>query len=183
MESRDGLKKVATRVTELWSSYTKQRNRVTKLIRKSIQDQYKAIVENSKRDPRKMWKTINRILNKDTQATVLSNINKDGEVLTKDLDMLEALNHHFVSVGTNLTKKITPKPDDDCLKYVVPVDSKMTLNTIDSKYVFDAIGRLKNGKVSGPDKIYHKSGTRCCKIYCPPQQVHFQFLNNEWGFS
>ena len=29
----------------------------------------------------------------------------------------------------------------------------MTLNTIDKKYVLDAIGRLKNGKASGPDKI------------------------------
>ena len=52
-----------------------------------------------------MWKTFNGVLNKDTQSTVLSNINKDGKVLTKDLDMLEALNHHLVSVGTNLAKK------------------------------------------------------------------------------
>ena len=54
MESRDRLKKIATRIPELWSSYTKQGNRVTKLIRNSVQDQYKAIVENSKGDPRKI---------------------------------------------------------------------------------------------------------------------------------
>ena len=81
------------------------------------------IVGNSKGDPKKMWKTINRVLNKDTQATVLSNINKDRKVLTKDSDMHEALNHHFVSVGTNLTKKITSKSEYDCLKYVVSVNS------------------------------------------------------------
>ena len=28
----------------------------------------------------------------------------------------------------------------------------MTLNTIDKKYILDAIDRLKNGKASGPDK-------------------------------
>ena len=49
-------------------------------------------------------KAINRVLNKDAQATVLSNINEDGKVLTKDSDMHEALNHHFVSVGTILAK-------------------------------------------------------------------------------
>ena len=67
--------------------------------------------------------------------------------------MLEALDHHFGSVGTNLPRKITSTPDDDCLKYVVSVNSKMTLNTIDKKYSLDAIGRLKNGKASGPDKV------------------------------
>ena len=29
----------------------------------------------------------------------------------------------------------------------------MTLNTIDAKYVLDAIDRLKIGKASGPDKV------------------------------
>ena len=48
METRDRLKKIATRIPEMWSSYTKQRNRVTKLIRNSIQDQYKEIIEGSK---------------------------------------------------------------------------------------------------------------------------------------
>ena len=62
----------------MWSSYAKQRNRVTKLIRNAIQDQYKEIVENSKGDPKRMWKTINRVRNKDMQSTVLSNIN-EGE--------------------------------------------------------------------------------------------------------
>ena len=61
-------------------------------------------------------------------------MNKDGKVLTKDSDMLEAINHHFVSVVINLAKKITSKPDDDCLKYVISVNSKKTLNTIDKKY-------------------------------------------------
>ena len=79
----------------MWSSYAKQRNRVTKLIRNAIQDQYKEIVENSKGDPKKMWKTINNALNKDRQSTVLSNINEGGKVLTKDLDLLEALNRQF----------------------------------------------------------------------------------------
>ena len=83
LETQDRLKKIANRIPELWFSYTKQRNRVTKLIRSSIHDQYKEIFENSKRDSKKFWKTINRVLYKDTQSKVLFNINKDGKVLTK----------------------------------------------------------------------------------------------------
>ena len=69
METRDRLKRIATRIPEMCSSYAKQRSRVTKLIRNAIQDQYKEIVEKSKGDPRKMWRTINKVLNKDMQST------------------------------------------------------------------------------------------------------------------
>ena len=48
---------------------------------------------------------------------------------------------------------ITSKPGDHCLRYVVSVNSKMTLNDIDTKYVLGAIDRLKNGKASAPDKV------------------------------
>ena len=74
VETRDRLKGIATRIPEMWSSNAKQRNRVTKLIRNAVQDQYKEIVKNSKGDPKKMWRTINKVLNKDMQSTVLSKI-------------------------------------------------------------------------------------------------------------
>ena len=73
LETRYRLKKMATCFPELWSSYTRQRNRVTKLIRNYIQEQNKVIIESSKGDPKKMWNTVNRVLNKDTQSPVLSN--------------------------------------------------------------------------------------------------------------
>ena len=115
-----------------------------------------------------MWKTINKVLNKDMQSTVLSNINEGGKVLTKDSDMLEALNRHFVSVGANLAKKITSKPYDDCFKHVVFVNNKMTLNTINAKYVLDTIGRLKNGKASGSDKVTIKLAKDAAKFIVHP---------------
>ena len=82
--------------------------------------------------------------------------------------MFEALNHHFVSVGTNLAKKITSKPDDDSLKYVVSVNNKVTLNTINTKYVLDAIGWLKNGKASSPDKVTIKLAKDAAKFIAYP---------------
>ena len=47
-----------------------------------------------------MWETINRVLNKDTQPAALSNISKDGEAMTKDYDIFEALSYYFVSIKT-----------------------------------------------------------------------------------
>ena len=41
IETRDRLKRIATRIPEMWSSYANQRNRVTKLIRNALHNQYK----------------------------------------------------------------------------------------------------------------------------------------------
>ena len=41
METRDRLKRIPTRIPEMWSSYAMQRNRLTKLIRNAIHNQYK----------------------------------------------------------------------------------------------------------------------------------------------
>ena len=104
MATRDRLKKIATKNPEMWSLYPKQRNRVTKEIRNSIQDHYKALINESNGDPKKIWKTINRVLEKDVKSTNLSAIESEGKTLTKGYDMLEALNRHFVSVGPDLAK-------------------------------------------------------------------------------
>ncbi len=148
MADRDRLKKNATRNPEMWSLYTRQRNRVTTEIRNSIQDHYANIINESKGDPKKMWKTINRVLEKDVKSTTLSAIESEGKTLTKERDMLEALNRHFVSVGPNLAKQIGSKSDDDRLKHIIPENSEMIFETVNEEYVFNAINRLENGKAS-----------------------------------
>ena len=59
----------------------------------------------------------------------------------------------------------------------------MTLNTINMTYVLDAIGRLKNGKASGPDKVTIKLVKDAAKFIAYPHFVHFQLLNKKWDFS
>ena len=100
-----------------------------------------------------MWKTINWVLEKKVKSTTLSYIEDNGQTLTKECDMLEALNEHFVSVGVNLGKQIDEKPEDDYLKHIIPVRDKMKFKAIDEGYVLNAISRLENEKASGPDKV------------------------------
>ena len=91
MVTRDRLKKKAIKNPEMWPLYTFQRNRVTKEISNSIQDHYKALINESNGDAKKMWKTINSVLDKEVKFTNLSAIESEGKTLTKEYDMLEAL--------------------------------------------------------------------------------------------
>ena len=100
-----------------------------------------------------MWKTINRVLDKDVKMTNFSAIESEGITLTKEYDMLKALNRHFVSVGPVIAKHIRFNTDDDCLKHMIPESREMLFQTIDEEYVLNAINRLEKGKASGPDKV------------------------------
>ena len=100
-----------------------------------------------------MWKTIDRVQEKNVKSTTLSCIENNGQTLTNECDILEALNHHFVSVGLNLAKQTDVKPEDDCLKHITPVRDKIKFKAIDEEYVLNAICRLEEGKTAGPDKV------------------------------
>ena len=153
MKDRDKLKQMAIKNPEMCSKYARQRNRVTNEIRNSIQGHYKGLIEESKGVPKQMWKTINRISNKNTNSKNLSSIESNGKIVTKEYDILEVLNSHFVSVGPNLAKGIETKPDDDCLKHITPQNNTMVFKTVQDKYILDAINRLEKRKASGPDKV------------------------------
>ena len=154
MTKRDRMKKAATKNPLLWSNYKGLRNQCTYAIRKAIQDHYHGLIEETKDDPKKMWKTINRVLNKDSASKSISSLNVNGKVVTGEGELAEALNRHFVSVGPKLAEKIKTTPNDNPLKHIKPNDSAtLILKPVTNSQVLKSLKQLKNGKACGPDKI------------------------------
>ena len=60
---RDVLKKKAVK-SEKWPAYKKFRNKVTKKMRDTIRDYYQRLIDESMRNPKKMWKTMKKVLGK-----------------------------------------------------------------------------------------------------------------------
>ena len=58
MTKRDRMKKAATKNPHLWPNYKELRNQCTSAIRKAIQDYYHGLIEETKDDPKKIWKTV-----------------------------------------------------------------------------------------------------------------------------
>ena len=100
-----------------------------------------------------MWRTINKVLDKNVETVSLSSLEVEGKYLTRERDVMEAMNHHFASVGPKLAEKISAKPGDNCLRYITPESNVMEFKTIDDTYMGNAIRKLKNGKASGPDRV------------------------------
>ena len=116
----------------------RKRNQVTKRIRISIRDYYNGLSKENIRDPKKMCRKITKVLDKNVEIVSLCSLEVEGKYLTRERDVVEAMNRHFALVGRKLAEKITSKPDDDCLCYITPESNVMT---------------IKNGKAADPDKI------------------------------
>ena len=154
MTKRDRMKKAATKNPLLWPNYKGLRNQCTYAIRKAIQDHYHGLIKETKGDPKKMWKTINRVLNRDSACKSISSLNVNGKVVTGDGELAEALNQHFVSVGPKLAERIKTTPNDSPLKHIKPNDSAtLILKPVTNSQVLKGLKQLKNGKACGPHKI------------------------------
>ena len=154
MTRRDKAKKDARRNPELWPLYKKLRNEVTEAIRIAIQDHYSGLIEQNKNDPKKMCRTINKVLDRDSSKVPVTSLNCEGKLLTNDREIASAFNEHFVSVGPKLAEEIRTEPNDDPLAQISGINSKiLNFKIIDIQYILRALKELKNGKASGPDRI------------------------------
>ena len=100
-----------------------------------------------------MWKTINKVLDKNTNSNILSSLEFERKRLTRESDVLEVFNHHFTSIGPKLAQKIEARNDNDYFQNITIESNNMIFKTVDENYILDAINQLKNGSVSGPDKV------------------------------
>ena len=112
------------------------------------------MVEETRNDPKKTWKTINRVLERDSACKSIPSLNVNRKVVTEDGKIAEALNMQFLSVGPKLAENITSKHSDNPLKYVKSnYSATFVLKPVNSFQVLMCLDQLKNGKACGPDKI------------------------------
>ena len=155
MEERDRMKKLASKDPNLWPKYKILRNKVTNNIRLSDTKYYQELVTKNKNDPKKMGKTIDKILHKTSGTTTLSEL-KDGDTIVKGQNQIaEKLNEHFVNIGPKLASKLEVKPDDDPIKYLHPNDSdqRFSFKLMSEESMLRSLKMLKSGKAPGPDGV------------------------------
>ena len=95
----------------------------------AIRDYYGRLIVDNKGSSKKMWKAINKVLGKKESSVKLSSVEIEGKYLTREHNILEALNQHFVSVGPSLAKAITAKPGDDCLQTIILEQKELKFKT------------------------------------------------------
>ena len=81
MKERDLAKKRSEKDASYWSDYKKLRNKVTSELRARVQEYYYNLIDETQNNPKAMWKTINKVLHKNSNHTVTQNIIFEGTEL------------------------------------------------------------------------------------------------------
>ena len=95
------------------NKYYAYRNKLTHLIRKSKSSHYFQLINASKGNSKKSWQVINSVLNRGNKQHVLPDPGN-----TTHTDLADNLNNYFVSIGENLSKKITQPQGNSFNQYL-----------------------------------------------------------------
>ena len=169
---RDRIKRRIERDPVLWPRYRKLRNKITTKLKKAVELYYSNLIDENSKNPKEMWKAINKVLDKDpTYNPPLSIIHK-GVRADKPNEIAEAFNRHFISTGPSLAENIETKADDDPLKYLpnrkLQIEDRFAFQRLDSEIIENEINKLKCSKAAGHDKIPMKLVEDAADIFSRP---------------
>jgi len=74
-----------------------------------------------------MWQAINKVLDRSSNSAIPTSLTVEGKRLSRERDLVQALNHHFVSVGQTLAGQIEQNSNDDPLKHITQEESSISL--------------------------------------------------------
>jgi len=146
-------KRAAVKSPEKWSVYKHLKNAVTKKIKFAVHSYYLGLINEHQHNPKKMRQTISKVLDRSSNSQIPRSLTVEGKRLSRETDVLQALSHHFVSVGQNLAGQIQQNSNDDPLKHITQEESSISFTPVDCNYVRKAIQPLKNRKASGTDMV------------------------------
>lgn len=152
LEKRDTLLKKARRSKNEhdWSNYRSARNQATNMIKSAKSKFYKGCFENSKDNPRKIWKTIKSLMGSSAK-NVLHGCNAT----------VDDFNRHFTSIADRL-RELLPKVPLDISKLSNFVQSRkdpdvqFSIPPVKTSFTVDNLRNLNSNKAIGVDKISAK---------------------------
>jgi hypothetical protein len=158
MFKRDYLKKkaISSQDPHAWHEYKQSRSQVNNEIKKAKTSYFTTNLELHKGNMRKTWKLINEVSSKHSSKTKkLSEIRLGEQVITSPIEISEAFNNYFSTVGSNLASDIV-LTENGPEYYLKPTNSMFSLKTPSVDTVYKLLTKIGEKKSVGLDKIPSK---------------------------
>ena len=104
---------------------------------------------------RKCGKQLNKLTNKKSKTTLISEIQHNNQNLTKRHEIANVLNSHFNEVGINLAKDI-PQSSRMPESYLTFSNSEFHIQNVSLTKVYKLLSTIKTSKSAGHDRISGK---------------------------
>ena len=110
-KTRDKLKTRAVKSNSklLMESYKQIRNRLNSLNTQLKCEYFSENITQFQVDLKKTWKTINQVINKKSNTTVVPNLTVDGQTIRGKKEIASSMNEYFCSIGNKLSENIPRK--------------------------------------------------------------------------
>ena len=102
-----------------------------------------------------MWKAINKLTNKTSKITNISEINQIGNRITDDATIANTLNEYFNEIGPELPSDLSQSSRSP-ESYLLPCKSRFQIQNVTIHKVFKFLSKLKTSKSTGYDGIPNK---------------------------
>ena len=136
---------------DLWSIYTRFRNKINGLLVKAEKEHYSFLMEKHKNNLKKSWNIIKEVINKNKSNTKFSRFLIDGQVTTDKNSISNGFNSFFTNVGPSLANKIPSDSRSPSAFLKNPVSNCMYMDNVLEEEVANVIKNLKEGSCGWDD--------------------------------
>ena len=130
--------------------YTTSRNHITSTLREAKTAYYKAQFESVKHDPKKAWKTVNKILNRKQECREINCIHTQNGQISCPNEL--CFNNYFTDIGPKIATTIG-NTDRNFADYITKTTSSFKFQTVSETNVYKLLSSLNPCKSTGIDKI------------------------------
>ena len=104
ISDRNKLKRKAmlTKLGIDWDHYKMPRNKVNVALRRAKSAYYRSKIASQNDNPKRAWKTINNLLGRSCNDTVINELKINNDSITSPEEMADAFNEYFVQIDPNL---------------------------------------------------------------------------------
>ena len=156
-KTRDKLKTRAVKSNSklLMESYKQIRNRLNNLNTQLKRKYFSEEITQFQGDLKKTWKTINQVINKKSNTTVVPNLSVDGQTIGGNKAIASSMNEYFCSIGNKLSEKI-PIKANPLLSGEYPFETppvSFSFSAIMTDKLSSTLNMMKTSHGSGHDGI------------------------------
>ena len=90
-------------------SYKQIRNRLSNMNTQLKREYFSEKIPQFQGDLKKTWKTINQVINRKSNTTIVPNLTVDGQTIRGNKAIASSMNEYFCSIGNKLSEKIPKK--------------------------------------------------------------------------
>ncbi len=157
MHRRDFLKRKAVKTgsKQFHDAFTKARNELNKLIKRTKTDYFTNTINNCDNKPKQMWKTINKLTNKNSKTTIITEVKHESQSVTDVSSITNAFNTYFNEIGINLASNMeqsSRSPET----YLSNCNSQFQMQNTTVIEVYKILSSIDVSKSTGHDGISNK---------------------------